>query len=65
MNSEVTRRRFIKAGAAAALATSLPKFAAADGARSPFIWGALLHMGTNMWSDVSVKSWGSWRSIST
>ena len=23
-----------------------------------FIWGALLHMGTNMWSDIPVSSWG-------
>ena len=62
MKSEVSRRRFIKAGAAAALAASVPEFAAADGTRSPIIWGALLHMGTNMWSDVPVKSWGPFKS---
>jgi hypothetical protein len=58
MKNEVSRRRFIKAGAAAALAAGVPEFAAAYGTRSPFIWGALLHMGTNMWSDVPVKAWG-------
>jgi hypothetical protein len=58
MKSEVSRRRFIKAGAAAALPASIPEFAVADGARSPIIWGAPLHMGTSMWSDVPVTTWG-------
>ena len=57
MNTEISRRRFIRAGAAAALAASAAEPAAADAAPSPFIWGALLHMGTNMWSDVPVKAW--------
>jgi hypothetical protein len=58
MGSELSRRTFIKAGAAAAIAASAAEFAAAAGEKSPFIWGALLHMGTNMWSDVPVKAWG-------
>ena len=62
MKSEMSRRRFIQTGTAAALAASVPEFTAAGGARSPFIWGALLHMGTNMWSDVPVKSWGRFKS---
>ena len=62
MTSEVSRRRFIKAGTGAAvLAAGIPEFAAAAGARSPFIWAQLLHMGTNMWSDVPVKSWGPFK----
>lgn len=24
-----------------------------------FIWGALWHLGTNMWSDIPVKAWGN------
>ena len=43
------------------VAASIPEFTAANGARSPFIWGVLLHMGTNMWSDVPVKSWGPFK----
>jgi hypothetical protein len=61
---ELSRRAFLKAGAALA-ASGLPLL---QSVASPVptvapeqIWGALLHMGTNMWSDVPVKSWGSFK----
>ena len=58
MKTEASRRTFVKTGIAAALAAALPEVASADGSREAFFWAALLHMGTNMWSDVPVKSWG-------
>jgi hypothetical protein len=39
----------------------MPDLAAAPAAAPAFIWGALLHMGTNMWSDVPVKNWGPFK----
>ena len=44
--ANINRREFIMTSAAAALAPS--GFAAEN---SPFIWGALLHLGCNMWDD--------------
>ena len=44
--ANINRREFIMASAAAALAPS--GFAAEN---RPFIWGALLHLGCNMWDD--------------
>ena len=61
MRGLVSRRSFVKTGAAAALAAAVaPKVF--SGETSPaFIWGALLHMGTNMWSDIPVKKWGAFK----
>lgn len=33
-------------------------------AEEKFIWGALFHFGTNMWSDIPVKSWGPIKDLS-
>ena len=57
--SAVTRRGFVKAGAAAA--AGLAASGRAAEARKELLWGALLHMGTNMWSDVPVTSWGPFK----
>jgi hypothetical protein len=57
----LSRRAFVRAGAAAAFAAGLPNKGGAQGAAPAFIWGALLHMGTNMWSDVPVKKWGAFK----
>lgn len=51
----------MKTGTVAAMAAGLPRLGEARPAGPAFIWGALLHMGTNMWSDVPVKSWGSFK----
>jgi len=60
----VARRTLLKAGAALA-ASGLPTLQSAASSAPTLapeqIWGALLHMGTNMWSDVPVKSWGSFK----
>jgi hypothetical protein len=61
MHNQISRRKFVRAGITAALATGIPEFAVADGGKPPFVWGALLHMGTNMWSDVPVTSWGPFK----
>jgi hypothetical protein len=55
---KISRRTFIRTGTAAALATTLPEFQASAGTPGGLLWGALWHMGTNMWSDVPVKQWG-------
>ena len=59
MKRSLSRRAFVGTGMAAVAAGMLPKTANAQGAPPAFIWGALLHMGTNMWSDVPVKEWGA------
>jgi len=58
----LSRRDFVKTSAAAAvLLAGMPALAAPPSADPKFIWGALLHMGTNMWSDIPVKGWGSFK----
>ncbi len=57
----LSRREFVKAGAAAALSASLPAAAAPLQAAPDFWWGMLLHLGVNMWSDIPVDSWGAFR----
>jgi len=59
--AQLSRRAFVKTSAAAMLAAGWPAVGAAPVVRPPFIWGALLHMGTNMWSDVPVKNWGAFK----
>ena len=61
MRGPVSRRSFVKTGAAAALAAAVAPKASGAGVPPAFIWGALLHMGTNMWSDVPVKKWGAFK----
>jgi len=61
MTMNLTRRTFIKTSTAAALASALPSLGAAPANPTSLIWGALLHMGTNMWSDVPVKQWGAFK----
>jgi hypothetical protein len=51
MNPEWTRRDFVKGGLAAVASASLPATGQTPASTRPFLWGALLHMGTNMWSD--------------
>ena len=59
MNIQLTRRNFLAAGAAATAAGLAPRAFAAPA--SGKIWGALLHMGVNMWSDQPVDSWGPYK----
>ena len=56
----ISRRTFVKTGIAAA-ATGLPSLSPAQAAAPAMLWGALLHMGTNMWSDIPVTSWGPFK----
>jgi hypothetical protein len=58
---KLSRCSFAKTTAAAALAAGTPGTGAGPGVAPAFIWGALLHMGTNMWSDVPVKQWGAFK----
>lgn len=59
--SMTKRREFMKAGLAAAAVAALPKSTEAQQAAPGFIWSALLHMGTNMWSDIPVSAWGPFK----
>jgi len=59
--SGLSRRAFVKAGLVAAGGAVLPGQGKAQQAPSPLMWGALLHMGTNMWCDVPVDSWGPFK----
>jgi len=59
--SGLSRRAFVKAGLVAAGGAVLPGQGQAQQAPSPLMWGALLHMGTNMWCDVPVDSWGPFK----
>src|SRR5574344_8984 len=48
----ITRREFVKSGAAfAAASAALPAMAGRD----KMIWGALLHVGITMWNDSVLK----------
>lgn len=58
MSETLSRRGFMGAGLAAAAVAGLPKSGRAQTASAPLVWGALLHMGTNMWSDIPVTNWG-------
>lgn len=56
----LSRRTFMKTG----LATAALGVSAAHAAQTQapaMLWGALLHMGTNMWSDVPVDAWGPFK----
>ena len=55
------RREFMKAGLAATVAATLPSYSKAEQPASALTWGALLHMGTNMWSDIPVSAWGPFK----
>jgi len=57
----VTRRGFVRTGLAAATAAGLARAAETQAAKPALMWGALLHMGTNMWSDIPVDQWGSFK----
>ena len=59
MDAQLTRRNFLAAGAAATAAGLSPRAFAAPAPGK--IWGALLHMGVNMWSDQPVDSWGPYK----
>ncbi len=62
MNAPLSRRGFVKTGLAAAAATAAaPDAAVAAPAAQPLLRGALLHMGTNMWSDIPVDQWGAFK----
>ena len=52
---DMTRRGFVGAAAMAAGGLfAVPK-------KDDFIWAALFHMGTNMWCDQPVTSWGPYK----
>jgi hypothetical protein len=61
MQNRYTRREFVKAGLAATPAFVWPGPGASAPAEPAFIWGLLLHMGVNMWSDIPVDRWGSFK----
>ncbi len=59
-----TRRDFLKLAGGALAASCAPSLLAAGaspgpGGESPFIWGNLVHLSYNMWSDRPVASWGN------
>lgn len=60
----LSRRTFIRTGMAAAAMSAGGRAAGAAATASGrgLIWGALLHMGTNMWSDIPVDQWGAFKS---
>ena len=58
MNTILTRRHFLVAGAAAAASLAPRAFAAPAPGK---IWGGLFHMGVNMWSDQPVDAWGPYK----
>ena len=45
MKDQISRRSFVKTGAAAALAAVVAPKVSAAGTSPAFLWGALLHMG--------------------
>jgi hypothetical protein len=51
----------VKSGVLAAAAAAMPHAGGAQAAPQPFMWGVLLHMGVNMWSDIPVMSWGPYK----
>lgn len=57
---QMTRRTFMQSGMMAAAAGVAAK-AGAQVARPDFAWSALLHFGTNMWSDIPVTAWGPYK----
>jgi len=61
MSETLSRRGFMGAGLATAAVAGLPKSGRAQAASAPLVWGALLHMGTNMWSDIPVTNWGAFK----
>lgn len=60
----LSRRTFVKMGIATAAAGLPAASPVAQVAPPAMLWGALLHMGTNMWSDIPVTSWGSFKGSS-
>ena len=59
----IGRREFIGAAAMAAggLLSGYGAAPAAPKGKDDFIWAALFHMGTNMWCDQPVTSWGPYK----
>jgi hypothetical protein len=59
---DITRRSFIggAASAAAGMMAGCGTAGAVRGKEAP-IWAALLHMGTNMWSDQPITEWGPYK----
>ncbi len=60
MNKAISRRTFVKMGATVMATAMAPRVSEAL-VSCEFLWGALLHMGTNMWSDIPVKRWGKFK----
>lgn len=59
---DITRRGFMNGAAMAAAGVAAGCGTAAASRRGDdFIWSALLHMGTNMWSDQPVDAWGPFK----
>lgn len=61
MDHNMSRRTFVKTGLAATALSALPESSAARNNAPPLMWGMLLHMGVNMWSDIPVTSWGPFK----
>ena len=58
---KIGRREFLGAAAMAAGGALAGRGAVPPAGKSDFIWAALLHMGTSMWSDQPVTSWGPYK----
>lgn len=58
---QLSRRDFVKNGSLTLAAAAGSLSAVAQQASPPFMWGALLHMGVNMWSDIPVTAWGAFK----
>lgn len=56
-----TRRDFVARGSLAMAAAAGAGRVTAQQAAPSMMWGALLHMGVNSWSDVPVNSWGPFK----
>jgi len=56
-----SRREFVAQGSLAMAAAAGAGRAAAQQTVPSVMWGALLHMGVNMWSDIPVDAWGAFK----
>lgn len=62
MKHNVSQWIFWQTGAVAtAFSAGVPKTSCARETAPGFAWGALWHMGTNMWSDIPIRKHGEWK----
>lgn len=61
MMNKWSRREFVARGSLAVAAAAGAGRAEARQAAPSMLWGAMLHMGVNMWSDIPVDAWGPFK----